>query len=423
MGLRILFTGLISDTLPPPYAGIPKRTLLLAKSWKEQGHEVAVTFTHRQPQEDDLGADGQYFFEFKNKPTKVTKFFWIISKMISHPFLYLTFLRSSCAMYGRISHDPIVFSAYGVFLDEVVKTFKPDVLLCESALIRTMMACFVAERYGIPVVLDTYAEVHFTALQTTDRLGAGKDAYWKKFFSFVKMVIAPSEYCAQGPRQYLPEDKVKVIFSGIEVAKYAKAIGLDRDEVRDALNLPQDAFIALAVGAYTSRKGHDHLIQAAASLVRMGENIHVALCGAGEPDWLRRLAEEQGISERVHIFQKLSELDLMKLYRSVDVYVDASNTPRACLGMSLTEAMAVSLPTIAYRIGGLPEVVHDGVNGLLVQTDDIPALAAAILRIQRMSVEERASLGKEGLRMAQELVDIHRTSQRLLSVLTSAISK
>lgn len=148
----------------------------------------------------------------------------------------------------------------------------------------------------------------------------------------------------------------------------------------------------------------------------------MVLCGAGDSAWLKTLADEQGMADRIFFFQGLSERELIRLYGTADCYVDASNTPRACLGMSLTEAMAARLPTIAYDYGGLPEVVFHGDNGFLTPVDDIPALAEAIIRVKRLPPEERERMGSRGLEIAQELVDLNACAGRMLRELERIIS-
>jgi hypothetical protein len=59
--------------MPPPYGGIPKVSLLYARTWKKMGNTVAVTFVYRPENADDFGANAEYFFEYKTKPNKFKK--------------------------------------------------------------------------------------------------------------------------------------------------------------------------------------------------------------------------------------------------------------------------------------------------------------------------------------------------------------
>jgi glycosyltransferase involved in cell wall biosynthesis len=181
--------------------------------------------------------------------------------------------------------------------------------------------------------------------------------------------------------------------------------------------MPSDLFCYVAVGALTSRKGHDHLIKAAAPHIRNGEKIGVVICGPGNPAELKALAQSEGIEKNVFFFTGLSEKELMRLYRASDAYCDASNTPRACLGMSLTEAMIMGMPVISYDAGGMPEVVKEGYNGMLVETNNIHALSDALLKLKNTSDEQKVEFGKNGMKIAYDMVDIEKEAIQVVEVL------
>ena len=424
--LRILFTGTTGESIPPPYGGIPKRALMLGKIWREQGHDVGYTFTYHHKKEDDLGAKGTYFFEYSRLPDKIHKIAFIVTYFLKNPLLYLELCRKHRELYRIFSRERIMYAAYGVFIDGIISRFKPNVVVCEAALIRTFMAAHVAKRYGLPVVLETYAEVHHKEmLKLDDKPTDTREEFWKPFLALADIIIGPSHYCAKGPLAYAPKEKVPMVYATtLDVAKYDHIVTPEeKAELRKRFGIPKDAFAVMAVGAFTERKGHDHIIEAAAKLHAPHPDVCVILCGAGDPTKWREQAARLGVAGNVFIFQNLSEHDLILLYRTADTYCDASNTPRACLGIALTEGLASRLPTIAYDVAGLPEsVVHED-NGYLVPLNNIDALAQAILRVHNLPADARRTLGERGFTRAQKIFDIHSIAGQLMDIFQDTVRK
>ncbi len=416
--MKILFVGQVGESLPPPYAGVPKRALLLAKLWREQGAEVGICFTHRHDHEDDLGANASYFFEYERTPRAGAKIAFIARAVLLHPILYTSLVSQAIRAFGTLSKDIIIYAAYGVFINKIMGTFTPDVVVAESGLHRAFFAALIAKKRKLPFVLETYAEVHDHSVMRFKN-DAARTHFWKTFFSMCARIIAPSDYCAKGPLTYAPAEQVHMVFATtLDVAIFEND-KRTQSEGREHFKLPTGEFIVLAVGSFSPRKGHDHMIEAMAMLRKKGHNVGVLLCGEGNPQWLRDLAKERGVEGSTHIFQNLSESDLRLLFRSADMYCDASNTPRACLGIALTEALATGIPAIAYDMAGLPEVVKNNETGYLVPVDDIPALADTIEKLYNASPQERSDFGQKGLQRARDVFDIHGIAKLLMSELDS----
>lgn len=417
--MRIFITGTTGESLPPPYAGIPKLTLLFSRLWKQLGHEMIVTFGYKHDHEDDLGADAQYFFEYAKNPTKLDKVAFLLKYFFKNPALYFDFLKKYRSADAYLNREIILYTAYGVWLNEIVEKTKPDIILGEAALIKSFMAGLVAQRHNIPFVVDTYAEIHDLSMGVNKRMNdEQRKKYWDYYFDLMKGVIAPSEFCANGPRTYTSREKVKVVFPGIDVELCQKtAPGDTKEKNREHFKLPQEEFLVSAVGAFTPRKGHDHLIRAVGKLRKQGFPVSGVLCGPGDSSEWKRIAAEEGVVDHIYFFTALSDEDLVRLYHAVDLYCDASNSPRACLGMSLTESMAAGLPVVAYDHGGLPEVVHDHKNGLLAPVNNIDQLAEVINKIRLMPTEERQKFGEVGRRMAKEMVDLQAVADKKIAVL------
>jgi glycosyltransferase involved in cell wall biosynthesis len=131
-----------------------------------------------------------------------------------------------------------------------------------------------------------------------------------------------------------------------------------------------------SVAMFRGSKGHDHLLDAFARVHARRPDARLLLVGdGGRREWAERLARERGLSGAV-IFTGF-RTDVPALLSAMDCFVLASTRTEG-VPQSLLQAAAAGVPLVASRIGGIPEVVEDGVTGLLVPPEDPAALAAAI---------------------------------------------
>ena len=402
--------------MPPPYGGIPKVSLLYARTWKKMGHEVAVTFVYRPENADDHGANAQYFFEYDSKPTKLKKAWFLIRYFFTNPALYFKLYKKYYAIFPKLSKETILYSAYGVYMDGVIAEFKPDIILCQAALIKAFMVSELAHIRKIPVVYNTYAEVHDLRMGVNKNLDeAGRTKYWNYFMNLPQLIIG-MDNCSRGPLTYLPPEKVKVFYDTCDFTTYQMKMDETKEQLRDSLGLPHDQFLVGMVGAFHARKGHDHLIKAIGILKKQGHNIGAVICGGtrnAEEDlkkW-RAVAAEEGVEDRVYFFSNFGELQLARLHRGNDAYANLSNSPRSCgLDLALLEAMSSALPIVVYDNGALPTAVPEGKNGYVVPTSDVPAVADAILKLFRKTPEERKDMGNASKAIASKC-DLNLTSE------------
>lgn len=399
--MRVLTTGTTGESMPPPYGGVPKASLLYARAWKRMGHDVAVIFVYKPKNADDLGANAEYFFEYKSKPNKFKKLWFLIRYSIKNPFLYLSFLTSYINLYPRLTVETILYSAYGVFMDGVMAKFKPDVILAEAALIKTHMVLEIAQRRHIPVVIDTYAEVRDQDMGVNKHLGElEQKRYWTNFLGRAQLVLGIGN-CTDGAKKYLPDNKVKEFYDTCDFTMSQTNIPESRSELRKHFGMDKDGFIIGAIGAFALRKGHDQLIRAVSKLIKRGFNMSVAICGSGDSTKWREIANAENISDRVHFFNQLSEIELIRLHRSLDLYTNISNSPRSCgLDLALLEAMASGLPIVVSDNGVLPTAVIDGVNGYVAETNDEESIAEKVHNVYIKTAEERVRMGEKSRELA-----------------------
>src|SRR6266567_2967760 len=146
-------------------------------------------------------------------------------------------------------------------------------------------------------------------------------------------------------------------------------------------------FTVLFVGRLVERKGVSHLVDAV-SLLRSGVDVRLVIVGDGpERARIEARVREQGLDGRVAVRGRVSDAELQAAYAAADVFVLPAVMDRRGdtegLGVVLLEAMNHRVPVIASAIGGITDIVEDGVSGLLVPPGDGTALAAALARLAR----------------------------------------
>lgn len=126
------------------------------------------------------------------------------------------------------------------------------------------------------------------------------------------------------------------------------------------------------------RKGIEHLLDAMQSLKNEGFLLEIVGTGDQEQS-VRRLIEEKGLTNEVTMVGYVPRNCLAERYHASDIFVLPSLSES--FGQVLLEAMSCGLPIVASRVGGIPETVEDGVNGLLVEPGCSASLAGAIRRL------------------------------------------
>jgi glycosyltransferase involved in cell wall biosynthesis len=189
--------------------------------------------------------------------------------------------------------------------------------------------------------------------------------------------------------------------------------------LRRRLALPPDQPVLGTVASLTSKKGHAFLFKAVAALGDGGLRCSLVLAGDGpERASLEALAAALGIADRVRFLGDQAQIgDLLEL---VDVFVLPSITEG--LPLALLEAMAAGKAVVATDVGGVPEAITSGVNGLLVPAQEVPPLADAL---HALLIDSR--LRREYGAQARATIEAHFTAdqhlQRLGTLYSSLLNR
>jgi glycosyltransferase involved in cell wall biosynthesis len=222
-----------------------------------------------------------------------------------------------------------------------------------------------------------------------------------------KAVVAISEHGRQRVLDLVGADlasRVQVIRNGIDLSYFGE---------RDAE--PEGPLRLLAVSRLVEKKGIDVLLRSAALLVHRGIDVRCQVVGDGPlRASLEATADWLGIADRVELAGSLDAGGVLAAYKEASIVVLPcrmdSNGDQDGLPVSLVEAMAVGVPVVSTRVSGIPELIEDGVSGLLVNPDDTKGLADAIESIHSDAALRRR-LSKGGRRVAESYDRVRTTGQ------------
>lgn len=169
---------------------------------------------------------------------------------------------------------------------------------------------------------------------------------------------------------------------------------------------PTQPGLILAVGRLIARKGHSYLIEAMPQVLAAHPTARLVIVGEGhERPRLEALIRERGLAAHVTLAGRVPDQELRSYYQACQIFVlpsivdDTGDTEM--LGMVSLEAMRYGKPVVAARVGGVADIVQDGLTGWLVQQRDPAALASAITRL--LADPTLASdLGQAGYRFARD---------------------
>ena len=230
------------------------------------------------------------------------------------------------------------------------------------------------QRFGVTQNLDEFVKTKQTSLCVCLLQAIQTRVAWS-----ATRVIVPSEYlkdivAAWGTSTSfgtgIPREKIEVIYNAVSLSPLGMIL-----PVVTALPRP----LAMAAGRLVPWKHIDGIIDAVAHLRREGSQTSLTIVGDG-PEKSRLAAHaEKKIRENYVFTGALSHADTLATMKSADAFV--LNSSYEGLSHLLIEAQALGIPTVATRVGGNPEVITDGEDGLLVPAGDTSALARSLARL------------------------------------------
>ncbi len=233
----------------------------------------------------------------------------------------------------------------------------------------------------------------------------------------VAQYIAVSDFVRERLRytHHLKAEKTLTLYNAVNLERFKP---LDADDARKTLGYPLDKKLVCAVAMLIPEKGLQHLITAVALLVHDYDMKDLMAVIAGEGYYreeLEQLVDKLQVSNNVRFLGRRS--DVQMLIAAADIVVVPSTWAEA-FGLIIAEAMACARPVVASSVGGIPELVEDGVTGRVVKAGDSKALSDAMHALLRNKAD-RERMGKAGHEKAKEMFNLVQQVEKLVDVYES----
>lgn len=266
----------------------------------------------------------------------------------------------------------------------------------------TSVAALAARLAGIDYSFTAHAKDIFHQEVDEEELG--------RKLAGARTVVTVSDYNVEDLRRRFGRDaeRVRRIYNGLDLSEFPFE------------PCPGTPGRIVAAGRLVEKKGFDVLIDACALLRDRGVALECRIVGGGEDEeQLRRRINALDLQGVVHMTGPLPRGDVIREMRRASVFaapcVEGSDGNRDGLPTVLLEAMALGIPCISTRVTGIPELVQDGVTGLLLDPRDTEGLADAIQQLLP-SPPEAARLVHGARRRIEEDFDIHRNAARIREI-------
>lgn len=273
--------------------------------------------------------------------------------------------------------------------------------------IHGMRPLAAAKKISVPVVFTNHTSSFLKRSQQGDKVR-------RKMLNQLEaasLILAVSQILVEQTKACDYQGPVKFISNGVDTHRFSPG----SSGLRQKLKIPEQAFVVVMAGRLHAVKGVTYLAKAISTIEH--SDLHLVVAGDGsERGEFEAIIRSSPCADRVHMLGAVANAEMPEIYRAAD----AAILPSLMEATSIAglEAMSCGLPVIATRVGGLPVIISNGVNGLLVEPESSEALAAAIKALltdriltERMGAKSRKRAIEEFSwdKIAQQITDDYLT--------------
>jgi len=389
----------------PRFEGDPTAPFVesMTRHVASRGHSIHLVLPESHEWKRPPVEDGVHYHLYRYSPRRT----WT-------PWGYSEALEAGTRIKRRLYPlAPVVLASALRTCAAVVSGETIDVVHAHWLIPNGLIGARVAKRHDVPLVIS----LHGSDVAVAERSRAlGRLS--RSSLSRSAAVTGSSNNLLERARALGAAGRLEWIPYGADPQEFGTDLEI-RERVRAELGLASDAVAVLGIGRLIPVKGFDYLIEAIALARANCPRVRLVLVGDGDTRaGLEAQAERLGLDGEVTFAGMAKREDVSSYLAAADVVAVPSvhyagfvdGLPNVAL-----EAMAAGKPLVATRVGGLPDVVHDDLTGILVEERDPSALAAAIVRLAN-DPDLRNRLGENGRTAIRDSMNWDVVAERFESV-------
>jgi len=209
--------------------------------------------------------------------------------------------------------------------------------------------------------------VHYFVLQLPTLIGSD-------------LIICASDHVSESVKKWYPVKKKRVItvMNGVDASVFSPNVH-ERNKLRKRLGIEDKEFVLMTSGTISKEKGHHLAVEALNTLLKQNNNLKLMIVGCGDyTTSLSKLIDRFGLKSNVILAGFVPNESISNYYNAADIYMLPTLRAEG-LPFALIEAMSIGLPIIASKMGGIPNIMEDGKEGLLINPGDINDMVSKIL--------------------------------------------
>jgi glycosyltransferase involved in cell wall biosynthesis len=206
------------------------------------------------------------------------------------------------------------------------------------------------------------------------------------------------------------KNNVVIIRNGVMSSKYRQK--------KEDCSLDRNVEVLFIGGKDSKRKGAYEVVKAIPIVLSSYSNVTFTFIGTGQIEEIKKMCEDLDIDKNVKLMGQVSEEQKIESLSCSDIYLLPSYAEG--LPISVLEAMAASLPIISTPVGGIPEVIEEGINGYLIEPGDYESLANKILLLVE-NEDLRARISSNNSQKIKSMYDISVVVERLRNTYCNAM--
>lgn len=390
--MRLLYVANVSDLY-----GASRSLLRLAGQSVLDGHEVQVILPSDGPLRERLETVGVSVTIHEDLPV-------LTRRALGTP-------GGCLRLMGRVPRSTLRLVSH-------LRRFRPDVVHTNSAVVFTPgLAARLCGRTHVWHMREFFADI---------------SPLWRAYqwlmYSLASRIVCNSAAVAGQFHAAIRRRKVAVIYNGIPAGDLTRPSDSRFEEFRQRHAITGYPVVGMVGRINLEQKGQDVFVKAAAALRDKFPQAGFVMAGSPYPGneehrrRLKRLIDDLHLCGRIACTGDVE--DLACLHAALDICVLPARKPEG-LGNVLLEAMALAKPVVGSAIGGIPEIIADGINGYLVKPNDVDSLTQALERLMG-DPELRRRMGEAGRRRFEERFEFaacYAELQSLYRSLTTAPSE